>query len=63
MAPPAPEQPKPFCRFPVQLGIEVILLGAAAAVPFGLALLLVLVALAYPIYCFAQAEPPEQTDG
>ena len=60
MAPPAPKQPKVLCQFPVQLVIEAVLLVVAANVPFGLSLLLVLAALALPIYCFAKAEPPEQ---
>ncbi len=62
MAPPAPRQPKALCRLPAQLVIEAALLGAAAAAPFELALVLVLGALAFPIYCFAQAEPPEKTE-
>ena len=60
MAPPAPKQPKALCQFPVQLVIEAVLLVVAANVAFPLALALVLVALALPIYCFAKAEPPEQ---
>ena|GEM_PF-6705500 len=60
MAPPAPKQPKVFCQFPVQLIIEALLFVVAANVAFPLALVLVLVALALPIYCFAKAEPPEQ---
>jgi len=60
VAPPAPKQPVPFCKFPVQLGIEVALLVAAAYTPFTLALLLVLAALALPIYCFGKAEAPEE---
>jgi len=60
LAPPAPKQPKPFCKFPVQLVIEAVLLVVAANVAFPLALVLVLAALALPTYCFAKAEPPEQ---
>lgn len=60
MAPPAPKQPVPFCKFPVQLAIEVLLLAGAAFAPFAGALVLVLIALALPFYCFAKAEPPEQ---
>ncbi|KPV41508.1 hypothetical protein AN478_02780 [Thiohalorhabdus denitrificans] len=59
MAPPAPKQPKVFCQFPVQLVIEAILLVIAASVSFELALPLVLVAIVFPAYCFAKAEPPE----
>ena len=60
MAPPAPKQPVTFCQFPVQLVIEAVLLVVAANVPFGLSLILVLAALALPIYCFAKAKGPEQ---
>jgi hypothetical protein len=60
LVPPAPKQPKVFCQFPVQLVIEAILLVVAANVAFPLALILVLAALALPIYCFAKAEGPEQ---
>ena len=63
MAPPAPEQPKIFCQFPVQLVIEAILLVLAANVSFGWSLILVLAALALPIYCFGQAKAPAGNQG
>lgn len=61
MAPPAPKQPVPHCRFPAQIAIEAVLFTVAAFVPFQAALVLVLIAVAIPIYCFAKAEPPEET--
>ncbi|MFA9459473.1 hypothetical protein [Thiohalorhabdus methylotrophus] len=57
----APQQPKAFCQFPVQLVIEAILMVIAANVPFGLATVVVLAAIALPFYCFAQSEPPQQS--
>ncbi|HKJ71667.1 MAG TPA: hypothetical protein VKA55_07955 [Gammaproteobacteria bacterium] len=64
MSIPAPKQPVSFCRFPAQLVIEAILLVVAGLLPAGehphpLGALLVLAALALPIFCFAKARAPE----
>jgi len=63
VAPPAPKQPVPHCRYSSQIAIEAVLFLIAALAPFPVALVLVLIGIVIPFYCMAKAEPPEEDSG